>query len=94
MPFYINPMVNSIGIRNTFVVMAMISLVLAFACVFSLVFYGESLRKWSGQPNWNRSMVRPPTTIDPATGQPVEMREQGLSESGLNSRMKSCREPC
>ncbi|KAL9085614.1 MAG: hypothetical protein Q9165_007514 [Trypethelium subeluteriae] len=62
-PFYINPMVNSIGVQNTFVAMAMISLGLALVCVFSLIFYGERLRTWSGQPSWNRSMVRPPAQI-------------------------------
>ncbi|KAL9073670.1 MAG: hypothetical protein Q9157_004644 [Trypethelium eluteriae] len=62
-PFYINPMVNSIGVQNTFIAMAMISLGLALVCVFSLIFYGERLRTWSGRPNWNRSMVRPPAQI-------------------------------
>lgn len=38
----------------------MISLGIFFVFVFSLVFYGEWLREWSGQPGWNRSMVRPP----------------------------------
>ncbi|KAI7778452.1 hypothetical protein LA080_002152 [Diaporthe eres] len=59
-PFYINPMVDSIGVQTTFVAMAMISLGLFFILVFSLVFCGERLREWSGQPGWNRSMVRPP----------------------------------
>ncbi|KAI9695043.1 MAG: hypothetical protein M1822_000660 [Bathelium mastoideum] len=58
-PFYINPMINSIGVQDSFVSMAMISLGLALICVFSLLFYGERLRAWSGQPNWNRAMVRP-----------------------------------
>lgn len=53
-------MVDSIGVQATFVAMAMISLGLFFLFVVSLVFYGERLRDWSGQPGWNRSMVRPP----------------------------------
>lgn len=52
-------MVATIGVQTTFIVMAMISLGLYFVFVFSLVFYGEHLREWSGQPGWNRSMVRP-----------------------------------
>lgn len=53
-------MVDSIGVQTTFVAMAMISLGLFFILVFSLVFCGERLRERSGQPGWNRSMVRPP----------------------------------
>ncbi|KAK2616063.1 hypothetical protein N8I77_002773 [Diaporthe amygdali] len=60
LPFYINPMVDSIGIQTTFVAMAVISLGLYFVFVFSLIFCGERLREWAGQPGWNRSMVRPP----------------------------------
>lgn len=67
-PFYINPMVDSIGVQATFVAMAMISLGLFFVFVFSLVFYGERLRAWSGQPGWNRSMVRPAAAA--AVGEP------------------------
>ena len=37
-----------------------VELVLYFVFVFSLVFFGERLREWSGQPGWNRAMVRPP----------------------------------
>lgn len=70
-PFYINPMVDSIGVQATFVAMAMISLGLFFVFVVSLVFCGERLRDWSGQPGWNRSMVRPPVAaLPPAEGEP------------------------
>lgn len=66
-PFYINPMVASIGVQSTFVAMAIISLGLFFVFVFSLVFCGERLREWSGQPGWNRTMVRPPpSAVDAA----------------------------
>ena len=69
-PFYINSMVKSIGVQGTFVAMAMISLGLFVIFVFSLIFYGERLREWSGQPGWNRSMLRPPAAaIDAASGQ-------------------------
>ena len=67
-PFYINPMVASIGVQTTFVAMAMISLGLVFVFVFSLVFYGERLREWSGQPSWNRPMVRPPAAVVDVAG--------------------------
>lgn len=70
-PFYINPMVDSIGVQATFVAMAMISLGLFFVFVVSLVFCGERLRDWSGQPGWNRSMVRPPAAaVAAAVGEP------------------------
>lgn len=70
-PFYINPMVDSIGVQATFVAMAMISLGLFFVFVVSLVFYGERLRDWSGQPGWNRSMVRPSVAaVAAAEGEP------------------------
>lgn len=53
-------MVESIGVQATFVAMAMISLGLFLVFVFPLIFCGEQLRELSGQPGWNRSMVRPP----------------------------------
>ena len=51
--------------------MAMVSLGLALIFVFPLIFYGGRLREWAGTPDWNRTMVRPPRTIDAATGQIV-----------------------
>jgi hypothetical protein len=67
-PFYINPMVASIGVQTTFVAMAMISLGVFFVFVFSLILYGERLCGWSGQPSWNRSMVRPPAAVVDVAG--------------------------
>lgn len=52
-------MIDSIGVKSTFIAMAMISFALFLICVFPLVFLGERLRRWSGEPGWNRSMVRP-----------------------------------
>lgn len=64
-------MVDSIGVQATFVAMAMISLGLFFIFVFPLVFCGERLREWSGQPRWNRTMIRPPAAaVAAATGEP------------------------
>lgn len=58
-------MVGSIGVQTTFIAMAMISLALFLVCVFPLVFFGGRLRRWSGEPGWNRSMVRPPQVVPP-----------------------------
>ena len=65
-------MIDAIGVQNTFLTMAMISLGLFFICVFSLVFYGEGLREWSGTPGWNRSLVRPGAGVGSVVAKPVE----------------------